>query len=429
MRNDGNYDTSKPDELYQTITTPSVINSYSIAMQYIKDWFFSKFDENYFKAKYIEQRHPLDDFRKLSTINKGLKKLKPSVSIGSQISLDYTRDTIDLYQASPNDFLRRTKFNNAFFMDKQRNLNLSVMFEVLEINFNFKIRVGTRAQQIDLYKYLIIAFRFGATQGEELTMDCHIPYPIMIQIASDAGFEVKDDKVVDIIGFMRYMNKHSVVPILYKYRTINGKDEYFMRVSNLYTHISCLDFPTVDDGEQNNQIYTNYMIEFNIILKIPSPQFYAYHSNKIHDKIEGVTKRIKGDSVGLCNIKIPTIPEVDQHGWNQYLLTEYYSDEIEKCIDIDMKELFENSDIFSAVKQSRDMYISPAVFINLIFFNNGDVVPYKIDWETFKVTLLEPIYGHVVQISMYADIDYLKTTIYNQEKFKERYSKSIEDKK
>lgn len=424
MRNECNYDTSKPDTLYRTITTPSVVNSYSIAMQYIKDWFFSKFSDNYFKSKYIEQRHPLDDFRKLNSINKGLKKLKPSVAIGSQLSLDFTRDTIDLYQASPHDYLRRTKFNNAFFMDKIRNLNLSVMFEVLEINFTFKIRVGTRAQQIDLYKYLVIAFRFGATQGEDLTMDCHIPYSIMIQIASDSGFEIKDDKVVDIIGFMKYMNQHSVVPILYKYRTINGKDEFFMRVSNLYTHISCLDFPTIDDGEQNNQVYTNYMIEFNVILKIPSPQFYAYHSNKIHDKIECVTKRIKGDSIGLCNIKIPTIPEVDEHGWNQYLLTEYYSDEINQLITIEMEELFANSDIFDSIKQSRDMYISPEIFLNLLFFNNGDIIPYEIDWSTFEVKLLKPIYGHVIHISLYADIEYLKSMIHNKEKFKERYSTS-----
>ena len=425
MRNNSNYDTSKPDTLYRTITTPSVVNSYSIAMQYMKNWFFEKFDKDYFKAKYVEQRHPLEDFRKLSSINKGLKKLKPSVAIGSQMSFDFNRDTIDLYQASPQDYLRRTKFNNAFFMDKKRNLNLSVVFEVLEINYTFKIRVSTRAQQIDLYKYMLIAFRFGSTQGEDINMDCHIPYAIMIQIASDAGFEIKDDKVVDVIGFIRYMNEHSVVPILYKYRTINGKDEFFMRMSNLYTHISCLDYPTADDGEQNGQVYTNFMIEFNAILKIPSPQFYAYHSNVVHDKIKGVTKRIKGDTIGLCNIKIPTIPEVDEHGWNQYLLSEYYSDEINQTIDIEMEELFRNSDIFTTIKNTRDMYLSPEIFINLIFYTNGDPVPYKIDWDTFTVHLLEPIYSHIVQISVYADIDYIKSMILNQEKLQEtRYSTS-----
>lgn len=424
-----NYDTQKPDKLYKSLVTSSVVNSYSIAMQYMKDWFFSKFDKDFFKATYIEQQHPLADFRQINTITKALKKRKPSVAIGSQITYDFNRDTIDLYQAPPDTYLRRTKFNNAFFVDKEKNLNLSVVFRVLEINFTFKIRLSTKAQQLDTLENILLAFRVGSTQGEDITMDCHIPYPLMIQLASDAGFEVEDDKVVDIIGFIRYMNEHSVVPILYKYRTINGRNEFFMRMSNLYTHISCLDFPSVDDGENTGQVYSNFVIEMNATLKIPSPHFYAYHSTCNHEKIRNITKKIKGDSIGLYNIKIPTIPEVDENGWSQYLLTEYYSDEINQTIDIEMEDLFKNSDIFNIIKITRNMYLSPEIFINLKFYTNGDLVKYEIDWDTFTVHLLDEIYSNIVQISIYADIDYIKSMLYNEENYKERYNKSITDKK
>lgn len=429
MINNTNYDTQKPDKLYKSLITPSVVNSYSIGMQYMKDWFFSKFDKDFFKSTYIEQQHPLADFRKINTITKALKKRKPSVAIGSQITYDFTRDTLDLYQASPESYLRRTKFNNAFFRDKEKNLNLSVVFKVLEINFTFKIRLATKAQQLDTLENILLAFRVGSTQGEDITMDCHIPYPLMMQVASDAGFEVKDDKVVDIIGFIRYMNEHSVVPILYKYRTVNGKDEFFMRVSNLYTHISCLDFPSVDDGENTNQVYSNFVIELNAILKIPAPHFYAYHSTCDHEQMRVVSKHIKGDTIGLYNIKIPTIPEVDEHGWNQYLLTEYYSDEINKPIDIEMEDLFKNSDISNTIIQTRNMYLSPEIFMNLKFYTNGDLVKYEIDWDTFTIHLLDPIYCNIVQISVYVDIDYVKSMIYNEDNFKERYNKSINDRK
>lgn len=414
---------TRPDTLYRSLATPSVVSSYSIAMQYIKEWFFSKFSDNYFKTVYVDQKHPLDEFRQFS-INKGLKKLKPSVAISPQLIFDFDRDTLDLYQADINDYLRRSKTNNAFFIDNDRNLNLSVVFEVLEITFTFRIRVGTRAQQIDLYKYLILAFRFGATQGEDLTMDCHVPYPVMIQIANDAGFEIKDNKVVDIIGFVRYLNKHSVVPILYKYRTINGNDEFFIRVGNLYTHISCLEKPSADDGERNGQLSTNYMIEFPVTLKIPAPQFYAYHSNCTHNKITDILSNPDNDTVGLYNIGIPDIPESDEHGWNQYLFTEYYSDEIKKPIDIEIKELFENSDLYTVIKYTKNILISPSVFMNIKLYNNGKELKYNINWSTFTIHILDSIEFNTIHISVYTDVEYIRSIIYNEENFDKRITKT-----
>lgn len=412
---------TRPDRLYGSLVTPSVVNSYSIAMQYIKEWFFSKFNDGYFKSIYIDQKHPLDEFRKFS-ITKGLKKLKPSVSISPHLTFDYDRDTLDLYQEDIHDYMRRSKSNNAFFIDGERNLNLGVVFEVLEITFDFRIRVGTRAQQIDLYKYLFLAFRFGSTQGEDLIMDCHIPYAIMMQIASDAGFEILDNKVVDIIGFVRYLNKHSVFPILYKYRTINGKDEFFIRVGGLYTHISCLDKPTADDGERDKQLMTNFLIEFPVVLKIPAPKFYAYHSSCEHTQLKVQTEKATLDTIGLYNIGLPTIPDCDEHGWNQYITTEYYSDEINKTIDIEMKELFDNSDLYNIIKSTREMLISPSIFMNIKLYNNGKEIKYDIDWNTFTIKLLEKITVHVVQISVYTDLEYVKSVIYNEENYKNRIS-------
>lgn len=414
--------TDKPKKLYKSLATPSVVNSYSIAMQYIKNWFFSKFDEDFFKSIYVDQQHPLEDFRKIRTINNALKKQKPSVAISSQINSDYNRDNVDLYQAPISVYLKRTKHNNSFFNDPEKNLNLSVLFRVMEINFGFKIRLSTRAQQLDVLENMMLAFRIGSTQGEYINMDCHIPYPLMMQVAADAGFEIKDDKVVDIIGFIRYMNQRSVVPILYKFRTVNGKEEFFMRMSDLYVHISCLDYPSLDDGEQNGQLHTNFIIDFNVILKIPTPQFYAYHSTEEHNTLRNITKRMKGNSIGLYNIKIPKIPEMDEHGWNQYLITEYYSDEINKPISIEMEDFFKNSDLFKIIKQSRDMYLSPEIFLNIKFYTNGDLVRYDINWQTFTINILDPIDSNVIQIVVYADLDYLKTAMYNEDKLKERFT-------
>ena len=411
------------DQLYGSLMTPSVTNTYSIGLEYIKKWFFSKFRDGYFKTIYVNQKHPLDEFRNFK-ITKGLKKMKPSVAISPQLAFDYDRDYVDLYQNDITDYVRRAKTRNTFFSDNEKNLHLSTLFELLEINFNFTIRVSTRAQQIDLYKYMMLALRFGSTQGEDLTMDCHIPYAMMAQLAQDAGFELKDNKIVDVIGFVRYLNQHSDLPILYKYRTINAKDEFFLRVADLYTHINTIEKPTADDGERSGQLTTNYSIEFPVVLRIPAPQFYVYHSVYKPELMDTVAKENEGDTVGLYSLKIPDIPDCDEHGWNQYMTTEYYSDNINEEIDIEMEELFSSSDIYRVIQYTKDILISPSIFMNIKLYNNGNNISYNIDWNTFKIHTNVPIYNHNVQIVLYTDMEYVKSVVFNQENFNNRISEN-----
>lgn len=392
--------------LRSSICVPSVQHAYSLSMEFTKNWFLSKFNENYFKTIHIDQKHILDDFRN-NDMYRNLKKLKPSVSITPQINFDYDREKLDMYGAGLDLYIKRHKVNSSFFRDTERNMYLDAVLEQLETTYTFRIRVSTRAQQIDLFKYINMAFRIGTTQGHEMDMDFHIPYSIMLQVAQDAGFEINDDDTIkNVVDFVKYLNTHSALPISYKLRTVNGKSEFFMRLNDVYIHVSCLDTPSADDGEREGMLYSNYIIEFSVIVKFPAPKFYVYYSTEPHDQIE-VTE-VEGSRIGLYNIKIPDIPEVNSKGWEQLLVTSYCADIRGEIAEIEFKELIEGSEVEKVITYLKKMKISPAIFIDFLLYDNGSKIDFKVDWENYKIITVDPISNLVIDISMYADLIYMK---------------------
>ena len=54
------------------------------------------------------------------------------------------------------------------------------------------------------------------------------------------------------------------------------------------------------------------------------------------------------------------------------MTTEYYSDNINEEIDIEMEELFSSSDIYRVIQYTKDILISPSIFMNIKLYNNGN---------------------------------------------------------
>ena len=397
----------KVKELRSSLSIPSAMNSYSMAIEYMKNWFLSKFNNSYFKTIHIDGKHVLDDFR---TFNKteNLKKAKPSVAIIPRMDMEWDREGLDTYLYDKSQYIRRSKLESAFFKDRKRNMYLAIGLDQIKMDFNFRIRVSTRGQQVDLYKYMNMAFRIGATQDENIDMDFHIPYSLMLQVAKDAGFEIENERIKKPIEFVTYMNDHSVIPVLYKYRTINGKSEFFLRFREMYVHISCLDKLSADDGEREGMLNTNYMIDFNATVKMPSPKRYMYYSLEEHDLIKGIEL---DDTIGLYNIKIPEIPETNEKGWQTLLTTECYEEDRSKPLSIVFKELLDDSDTGKVIENHINMKITPLLFIDFKLFNNGKEIEYDLDWNTYTMTTKEILEDKITNISIYVDLKYITNHI------------------
>lgn len=409
----------KSKDLYTSLCIPSTMHTYSLAIEYISNWFYSKFNSDYFKTKNINDHHVLKDFRDFKQINENLKKLKPSVNITPQIQFDTDREKLDLYLSGTNLYTRRSNLEGAFFKDKDKNLFIGIGLEELQVSFNFRMRVSTRAQQIDLFKLLQMSFRIGGTQGEYIDTDFHIPYSLMMQLANDAGFEVKDEKVVDSIGFVHYLNSHSQIPFLFKFRTVNGKNEFFLRFKDVYVHVSCLDNLSPDDGEREGMLTNNYIIEMNAIVKIPTPKFYVYYSETKHEVLKKLESDDDAKAAGIYSVKIPTIPEKNTKGWNVYLTTDCLEEDLTKPLTIGFKELFENTDIGKVIKYNYDMYISPSIFLDFKLFNDGDEVEYTIDWNTLILTSKNSLTSRTTNVIIYTDLAYISERLIELEKMYE----------
>ena len=403
-----NNDTERADELYTNLAIPSYVHSYSLAIDYMYRWFESKFEKDFFIGGiYVDGKHVLDDYK-----NKFKKQIikgqQPRARIEPRIEHDYDREGLDNYQAPINMYTRRSNLNKSFFKDYDRDIFLGLNMRALRMDFGFKVRVNTRAEQLDLAQRMELYFRVGATQYEDLSLDFHVPKEIMLNIADKAGFEIKKGEVVDIVEFLHYLNRHSDIPFLFKIRAINKKAEFFVRMNGLYTHISVKDKLQLDDGERNGKLDMYYHIEMNAILTIPVPQFYAYYSAS-DLTIQITPKESSNNTVAIYSINIVDFPKVDENGWTQAAITQYATDKGETSMDL--SSLFTGENIL-AKTITHDLVngVSPSHFINIKVFTEADtakMVPISMDWENKIAYFKDPQTEDILDIVVYYDREYI----------------------
>ena len=423
-------DIINPKEGYKSMSIPSTIHSYAVCIEYLRKWFLSKFDPGFFGENnenfHVGGSHAFDDFRKSAIASnkaapkeKLLRELRLSGSMNCQVNLDNDRNTVDMYPFGTEIYLRRhSTVESAFFKDLDSNLNLSQDFELLEMQANFKLTFNTRAQQLDMYKYCKMRFRVGATQGEYIDYDQHVPYNLMRQIAIDAGFKVDNGRIVDIISFLKSLNMNSIIPFLYKFRNINGQDEFFVRVKNAYVHISIPEME-FDDGDREGQATTDYHVTFTATVRFPATKCYIYYSENKHTQI--TLKEPVECAACFTTIRMIDAPEYNEKQWKKMFSTEYEDEFVsdEKTI-IDLSSLLLIGDLGRVIKSTRDAYLSPSLFMDIKFFNAGELVPFEIDWGTIKCMSYTPLKSKRTSIVVYIDMSYVNSQILALDEIKKR---------
>ena len=407
-----NYNQLEKIKLVKNISVPSEIHGYSLGVEFMRDWFLEKFPKNYFKTIYINGKHIMDDFRRFNK-EKLLRVEKPAVAIIPSINTDYDRETIDLTLGGRDVLLRRSGYyHDAFIQDLDNNIFLGIKLKQLEMPFTFHIRVSTRAQQLDIANYIKMAHRIGATQSKNLSLDFHIPMEIMLNIAKDTGFEIKTEgekkKIVDIVGFLKYINAHSFLPIMYKFRTINGTSEFFVRVDNAYTHISCLEGLSLDDGNNSGHLYTNFHIDMNCILKIPVPHYYFYYSK---EKLDTSYTDITSSLEALYTYNNIEPPEKNEKGWDQYLSTEW-TEPSRYVKDIPFGELLEGGPMMQVINHLVSIGVSPSNFLDVKLYCQNEPITIGIDWDNLVIHVDKQMTEEMSKITIYIDKSY-----YNEQLF------------
>lgn len=406
----------RKESLNCSLAMPSTVHTYSIITEFIKQWAFERFPKNYFRHIHIEGKHVFDDFRTFS-IEEAVKRPKPRIAIVPKINLEYDRNTLNTNQFGADMLMKTGRIDRALIRDYKRNNFIGSSMELLEMEFGFRMQVESRAQQIDLYKYISTTFSIGHTADAIIDLDYHLPYTIMLQLAKDSGFEIDGDKIVNVVEFLNYANSISRLPILFKYRTINGKMEFFIRFDNVDIMLDLTGELGYDDGGMKGMLNRNYTVEFSILVKAPSPKFFIYYSSNAHDLIEGVSTingpqdDLDGTIYPIYSIQVETIPKINDKGWTQYLTTEYFDEKIDEkeYVSIDLTGLFDSgSEISKVIELCNKTGISPDLFIEFkIYHGDTYLVEHKVDWETITINYLEYVSGYTSFIAIYIDTEYV----------------------
>ena len=398
-----------------TTIIPSASHSYALAVEYIQNWFLSKFPKDFFKTIYIEGKNIFDESRRFS-INNTARRQNPSVAIIPTIDFSFDRDKIDLPLGGLELYEEKSTTDTCFFRDYENKLYIKEIEQLNLLNFTIRVYVDTRAKQLNLWHYMKLAFRVGATQGEYVDMDFSLPDNLMLQLAHDNNFDIdlENNKIKDPINFLNYLNKKSLLPILYKLRCENGRDEFFIRSLGEYVHIAIPDPLSVDDGDRVGHTYESFPIEMNLNLRFPTPQSYIYLSKNPQTIIESTRIDNSDDIAGLYSIKFMDIPLMNKLKWGLYIQTEYTEENESSVISINFEELLDNT-LKEVIKYTMDQYISPKIFIDIDLYDTEQkLIPYNIDWKKFIITTeideTDRKYRKII-IAIYVDNTYLNESI------------------
>ena len=400
-------------KLISTVLIPSASHSYALAVEYVKKWFLDKFSKDYFKTVYIEGKNIFDESRKF-TIDNSARRQNPAVAIIPSIDFSFDRDKLDLAMGGLELYEEKSTVDTCFFRDYENKLFIKEIDQLNSINFTIRTYVDTRAKQLNLWHYMKLAFRTGATQGEYIDMDFSVPEELMLQLAIDTGFEVdiENKKIKNVVEFLNYLNKNSLVPFLYKLRCENGRDEFFIRTSGEYVHIAIPDYPSVEDGDRVGHTYENFPIEMNLTLRFPTPQSYVYMSKNPQTIIDGISMDKSDDVVGLYSLRILDIPLQNDKKWGLYIQSEYLEDKLTNHIKMDFNDLFTDS-VKEVIKYTRDQYLSPYIFLDIKLLDpDGVVIKSKIDWDTLIVESADDSKEYKkILIAIYVDNTYMNETV------------------
>lgn len=422
------FNTKHSKTLYRSICVPSTTQSYSLCVEYVKNWFLSKFPKDTFKSVYIEGKNIYDEFRTLDKTAL-IKKPKPSLTITPDINWEFTNENIDSYPFGMDLYVQTGRFKDSFFSYVPNNSYMGIGMETILMNFNFRIRLETRAQQLDMYKYIKMACRIGFTCGEDVDLDFHLPYTLMIQIAKDNGFKTYSKKInesdeyeeiiCNVPEFLRWINTYSSLPFLYKFRTLNGKNEFFLKMRDMYVHLRPQNL-SADNGEREGQMTNNFTIEFSVEARFPAPKMYAYYSDNAHklQTVYGAWYQPNGPVTSCYTFKGSNIPDLNRYGWPLFLSTTYEEDDedkLNKTLYIELAELLEG-DVGKCIKDCLSKSISPAIFCELIFYNGGEYINGKMDWESLTFTSTNPVRALGTYIGVYVDNDFVADYILKENK-------------
>ena len=397
-------------QLNKNITVAPLHQSYALCIEYMKHWFLKKFETDFFSWIHVDGGHVFGDIKKYSRkeIMSHNSDDKASLTIIPMIDDDYNRDRLDQNLFGIDQFINTTKIDKAFFQDPINKKYIMMKMDMMLMNFTYRIKVPSRAMQLDIQKYMKLAFRTNLSESQDVDLDYVLPYPMMLFMANDLGFKIKDDRICEPIKFLTYLNSRSYIPITYKRSNVNAREEYFVRVDHLPVRLLIKDV-TKDDGNRYGHIADDFSIEMQVEARFPSMQLYIYYTKEEFTKITVGKEAYNIDNTLMMSLHYyDDPPAINDKGWKLTINAQWEEDK-SGLIQIDLNELFDG-ELSQISKYLTSKFISPSVFIDIQIYSGGiKLDEVNIDWGDMKLVANNPTDKLVSTLAIYIDLDYLNS--------------------
>lgn len=403
-------DTSKEVQLNKNITVAPLHQSYALCIEYMKHWFLKQFSPDFFSWTHIDGSHVFGEMAKLDKkkIMSHMSDDKATLTIIPTIDDDYNRDRLDQNLFGIDQFINTTKIDKAFFQDKINHRYIMMKMDMMLMNFTYRVKVPSRAMQLDTQKYMKLAFRTNLSESQDVDLDYVLPYPMMLFIARDLGFEIKDDRICEPIRFLTYLNSCSYIPITYKRSNVNAREEYFVRVDHLPVRLLIRDV-TKDDGNKYGHISDDFGIEMQVEVRFPSMQLYVYYTKEEFTQIVFGKEAYNIDNTLMMSLHYyDDPPSINDKGWKLTINAQWEEDK-PGDININLNDLFDG-ELSQISNYLVKKYISPSVFIDIQLYSAGmKLEEVDIDWEDMKLHAKNPSDKLISTIAIYIDLEYLNS--------------------
>ena len=396
-------------QLNRNITVAPLHQSYALCIEYMRHWFLQKFDPKFFSWVHTDGSYVFGEMAKIDKkkVLSHMRDDNATLTIIPTIDDDYNRDRLDQNLFGIDQFINTTKIDKAFLQDPVNHKYIMMKMDMMLMNFTFRVRVPSRAMQLDTQKYMKLAFRENLSETNDIDLDYVLPYPMMLYIARDLGFEIKDDKIVESIKFLTYLNSRSYVPIIYKRSNVNAREEYFIRMDHMQTRLLIKDV-TKDDGNKYGHVSDDFGIEMQVEVRFPSMQLYIYFTKNEFTEIAFGKEVTNIDNTLMMSLHYyDDPPAINEKGWKLTINAQWEEDE-PGDINIDLNELF-HGELSMISRYLLDRFISPAVFLDVRLYVNGRQLETDINWDDMKLHAFNPTDKLVSTIAIYVDLDYLNT--------------------
>lgn len=394
--------------LTQNLVVACLANSYSLCVEFIRDWFREKFSDDFFSYEHVSDANVLKEAQlEKKRILTHLDAERAALVITPIIEEDYNRDGQDIFYGAK-QMLRKDPAKNAFWNDVPNNRFLIMEPHMISMQFEVKVTVHTRMQQLQLYDWMRTAFNVGMPETFYVDQDFLLPRHLILCMAEDAGFELKDGDIARPLDFLAYLNKWSLTPILYKMRSASRCPEYYVRMPQNILRIMRATL-TKDDGTSFGHLHDMYNINFNFDVKMGAPRFFEYFAG---DRMYNYPKIAKPDPTAetfcVSKHRVMHIPEVNEKGWMLYVrdLDCLEEEDLENPMIVDFKDYFEG-ELRELIQSHLQQGISPAAFMDLRIYNSFAEVKGAVNWDTMIFKSFEPTTSSINSLALYIDMQYM----------------------